>query len=83
MTIAEMFGQSAVLALLGMSVVFGFLILLVISITIMGKVVRAFGLDKGEQEAASTRAAVAASAGVMDNGVLAAISAAVKEYRKE
>ncbi|MDR2468394.1 MAG: sodium pump decarboxylase subunit gamma, partial [Spirochaetaceae bacterium] len=36
MTIGEMFGQSAQLALLGMGVVFGFLCILIICVTCMG-----------------------------------------------
>jgi len=41
MTIMDMLGQSGVLSVLGMSVVFGFLIIMVISVTLMGKVVHA------------------------------------------
>jgi oxaloacetate decarboxylase gamma subunit len=84
MTIMQMLGQSGVLSLLGMSVVFGFLIIMIISITVVGKIIHALGLDK---DAAPAKAAVAPPAsgnGVSRNeaSVTAAISAAVNEYRK-
>ncbi|GMO37513.1 MAG: hypothetical protein Ta2F_13750 [Termitinemataceae bacterium] len=82
MTIAEMFGQSGVLTLLGMAVVFSFLIILVFSITALGTVMRKLGLDKDEKPASSSAAASATSA-VFDGAVTAAIGAAIKEYRKE
>jgi oxaloacetate decarboxylase gamma subunit len=80
MTIAQMFGQSGVLALLGMGVVFGFLVLLIISITLLGKVVHALGMDKDPAKAA---VAGAQATGQLDGGVVAAIGAAIKQYRKE
>lgn len=83
MTISEMFGQSAVLALLGMAVVFGFLVLLVICITVMGKIIHALGMDKDVNQSPSPASAVSSAAGVFDGAVLSAISAAVKEYRKD
>jgi oxaloacetate decarboxylase gamma subunit len=88
MTITEMFGQSAVLTLLGMGVVFSFLIILIIAITCLGKIVHAAGWDK-EPEVAKPRAplpvpAVAAVsvAANPDSAITAAISAAVSDYRK-
>jgi sodium pump decarboxylase gamma subunit len=78
MTIAEMFGQSAQLALLGMGVVFGFLCILIICVTCMGKIVHALGLDK---EGASKTAAAPAPQGQGD--VVAVIGAAITQYQKE
>ena len=46
MTIVDMLGQSALLTGLGMGVVFGFLIILIIFMTITSKVIKALGLDK-------------------------------------
>ena len=78
MTIAKMFEQSAVLALLGMLVVFSFLLLLVLCVTLSGKIIRALGLDKEAESAPAASAPV-----VSEGAAVAAISAAVKEYRKE
>jgi len=77
MTIFDMLEQSWQLTLLGMGIVFGFLIIMVIAITLAGKVIRAAGLDKDVQPAVSTAVKQAG-----DPGVTAAISAAVNEYRK-
>ena len=79
MTIAQMFNQSGVLALLGMSVVFGFLIVMVVVISVAGRIIHALGLDR---ELSATPAVNAVSGGV-DGLVVAAITAAVKAYRKE
>ena len=46
MTIVEMLGQSGVLTLLGMSVVFGFLALMVVCVTLTGKFINAIGADR-------------------------------------
>jgi oxaloacetate decarboxylase gamma subunit len=73
MTIVEMLGQSGVLSLLGMGVVFGFLVILIIMVTVAGKIIHALGVDK---------AAVAGAAG-NNAEVTAAITAAVSEYRKK
>ena len=78
MTIMEMFGQSAILTVLGMGVVFSFLVIMVISVTLTGKVIQKLGLNK---EAAPQKAA-AVPAPAAGAGVTAAISAAVTEYRK-
>ncbi|MDR0539933.1 MAG: OadG family protein, partial [Spirochaetaceae bacterium] len=80
MTIGEMFGQSAVLALLGMATVFGFLVLLVICISISGKVIHAFGLDKDTAAPAKAGAPAgmgSASSGRISPAVVSAITAAV------
>jgi oxaloacetate decarboxylase gamma subunit len=81
MTIVEMLEQSGVLTLLGMGVVFGFLVILIVCISLVGKLIHAMGLDRD--------AGAPANAGVLPSGpankagdVTAAITAAVNEYRK-
>jgi oxaloacetate decarboxylase gamma subunit len=65
-----------VLALLGMGVVFGFLIVLIVCIVVAGKVVRALGLDR---EAAAKSAPAPVSG--LNASVVAAIGAAVHQYK--
>jgi oxaloacetate decarboxylase gamma subunit len=74
MTIVEMLGQSGVLTLLGMGIVFGFLVIMIISITVVGRIIQALG-----------SVAAAPVTGAAGNGaeVTAAITAAVNEYRKK
>ena len=80
MTIVDMLGQSGILTLLGMGIVFGFLIILIIAVTVVGKIIQALGL--GGEGGAGVKTAAPGAAG---NGaeVTAAISAAVTEYRKQ
>jgi len=80
MTIEVMLEQSGILTLLGMSVVFSFLIILIFAITGVGKIMNALKLNKElmPQALAAAPSASAVSAGA----VTAAISAAVNEYRK-
>ena len=80
MTIEVMLEQSGVLTLLGMSVVFAFLIILIFAISLVGKLINALKLNKElmPQALAAAPSASAVSAGA----VTAAISAAVNEYRK-
>ena len=82
MTILEMLGQSAVLTILGISVVFGFLAIMVFCVSALGKFFQA-------REAASGMAAQpvnppSSQPGAPENssGKIAAISAALNEYRK-
>jgi oxaloacetate decarboxylase gamma subunit len=77
MTIPFMFEQSAALAALGMTMVFGFLVIMVICVTLSGKIIHAIGADKDTTESAP-RASSPADSGA----VTAVISAAVSEYRK-
>jgi oxaloacetate decarboxylase gamma subunit len=77
MTIFEMLGQSGVLTLLGMSIVFGFLVILVVSVSLTGKLIRLF-LPPEEE-----KTGVPLQAGTPNKAVSAAISAAVTEYRKD
>ena len=75
MTIFEMFGQSGTLAVLGMSVVFSFLLILIFFVSIMGKVIQK--LSDGKAAPPSTQASGSAAG----PGVISAISAAVNEYQ--
>jgi oxaloacetate decarboxylase gamma subunit len=79
MTIGQMFEQSGVLTLLGMGTVFTFLIILVICITLVGKLIHAMGLDKEPEAPAKPKAAP--NSGAANAAVTAAITAAVTEYR--
>ncbi len=80
MTIPEMLGQSGVLTLLGMCVVFSFLIVLILFMKLTAFIVRSFGWDKEVEKDAVTQAA---PAGAMQNEqVVAAIAAALAEKNK-
>jgi oxaloacetate decarboxylase gamma subunit len=74
----DMLGQSGTLSLLGMSVVFGFLLIMVIAVTLMGKIVHAVGADKDVTRPQKPAVGTAAKS----TAVAAAITAAVTEYRK-
>ena len=84
MTIVEMLGQSGILTVLGMGVVFGFLIIMIITISLVGKAIIAMEAKK----AAATAVIPVETAGGApvapgnDAHVTAAISAAVNQYRK-
>ena len=82
MTIMEMLGQSGVLTLLGMGIVFSFLIILVIVISQVGRFISSREPDNTTAVPA-VQPVVSAPASV-ENGaqVIAAISTAVNEYRK-
>jgi oxaloacetate decarboxylase gamma subunit len=82
MTIVQMLEQSGVLTLLGMGIVFGFLIILVISVSLTGKVIRSLGMNK-DAGAAPGPTSPGPSRVAKTTAVTAAISAAVTEYRKE
>ncbi|GHV73096.1 hypothetical protein AGMMS49940_03980 [Spirochaetia bacterium] len=84
MTIVDMLGQSGVLTLLGMGIVFSFLIILIISVTLVGKFIHAIGADTDvtKPAAASAGAANAGTASAVTAPAIAAITAAVTEYRK-
>jgi oxaloacetate decarboxylase gamma subunit len=81
MTIAQMFNQSGVLALLGMSVVFGFLVILIVVVSLAGRAIHALGLDR--EQTVKPAPAVNAVSGGVDGAVVAAITAAVKAHCKE
>jgi oxaloacetate decarboxylase gamma subunit len=82
MTIADMLGQSGVLTVLGMGIVFGFLVIMIISITLAGKIIRALGADTPGPVPAGVPAARGGGSEAGNGAVTAAISAAVTEYRK-
>lgn len=75
MTIFDMLGQSGVLALLGMGTVFGFLVIMVISISTAGKIIGKFVKEEPVKP-------VVTSQMQKNDAVSAAISGAVNEYRK-
>lgn len=73
MTISEMLSQSGILTLLGMGVVFSFLIIMIFAMTGLHAVIHALGWDKEEKKDAPAAPAA-------DNGaIIAAIAAAVHE----
>lgn len=77
MTISEMLSQSGILTLLGMGVVFSFLIIMIFAMTGLHAVIHALGWDKEEKKDAPAAPAAASAA---DNGaIIAAIAAAVHE----
>ena len=78
MTIPEMLGQSATLTLLGLCVVFAFLIVLILFMKLTHFIVRTFGWDKEKKEDTPVAAAAPAGGG-QDQAVVAAIAAAVKD----
>jgi oxaloacetate decarboxylase gamma subunit len=77
-----MLEQSGVLTLLGMGIVFGFLVILIISVTVVGKVIHALNLDK-DAGAVPKPVSSGPSTAAKTTAVTAAITAAVTEYRKE
>jgi oxaloacetate decarboxylase gamma subunit len=72
-----MLEQSGILTLLGMGVVFSFLLIMVIFITTVGKIINASNSNNNSEPAVSTVQKTGD-----DAAVTAAISAAVNEYRK-
>ena len=72
-----MLGQSGLLTLLGMCVVFSFIIILIICMTIMKAVIHALKLDK--EEPAKTPVASAPVSSGNDGAIIAAIAAAVHD----
>ena len=83
MTIAQMLEQSGILTLLGLCVVFSFLIILILAMNLLRIFVKAFHLEKKSAEKGtptSTSAPVSSAASNADNGaVIAAIAAAIHE----
>jgi oxaloacetate decarboxylase gamma subunit len=76
MTIAEMFGQSAVLSLLGMGVVFAFLTILIVCMTLVAKLIHALGWDADVQEPKQAGVVSAPTAAVKNSTAAAVPTAA-------
>jgi oxaloacetate decarboxylase gamma subunit len=74
----DMLGQSGVLTLLGIGVVFVFLVIMIISITLAGKIIHALSWDKDLQPAVVSTVQKT----VNNSEVKAAIGAAVNQYKK-
>lgn len=83
MTIAQMLEQSGILTLLGLCVVFSFLIILILAMNLLRIFVKAFHLEKKSAEKGtptSTSAPASSAASNADNGaVIAAIAATIHE----
>jgi oxaloacetate decarboxylase gamma subunit len=77
MTILEMLEQSTILTVLGMTVVFAFLWIMIICVNLTGKVIHKMGLDKDVTQPPVQPPAHSPA----PPQVTAAITAAVKEYR--
>lgn len=81
MTIAEMLGQSGVLTVLGMCVVFAFLVILIGCMNLLRIFVKAAKLDKVETK---VDAPVAAAAPAVDEkAIVAAIATALHEKNNQ
>jgi oxaloacetate decarboxylase gamma subunit len=74
-----MLGQSGVLTLLGMGVVFGFLAIMIVCVSLTGKIIHAVGADK---DVIQSVAAVPGTGSANSGATTAAITAAVAEYQK-
>ncbi|MDR0707188.1 MAG: OadG family protein [Treponema sp.] len=80
MTIFEMLEQSAVLTILGMAVVFCFLWLMIICVNLMSRLVHKMGWDKDIPPSETVPPKRPGETAKPD--VIAVISAAVRDYRK-
>ncbi|MFI3258430.1 MAG: OadG family protein [Spirochaetales bacterium] len=80
MTITEMLGQSGILTLLGMGVVFSFLVILILCISLTSKLIRALKLDKNEESVNGVGSSNAT--GTQNNAIIAAIAAAVRQKQR-
>ncbi|MDY2616473.1 OadG family protein [Treponema succinifaciens] len=79
MTVLEMFSQSGILTLLGMGVVFFFLIIMILAMIALHAVVHAL---KWDAEPAAEQPVAAPSVPAEDNGaVVAAIAAVLKDKK--
>jgi oxaloacetate decarboxylase gamma subunit len=82
MTISEMLSQSGLLTLLGMCVVFGFIIILIGCMKLLQIAVSAFKLDKDEKTNATVNVSASPATTQVpsqDLNVIAAIAAAVHD----
>ena len=85
MTVLEMFSQSGILTLLGMGVVFFFLIIMILAMIALHAVVHALKWDTepaGEQPVAAPSPSVSVPVPAEDSGaVVAAIAAVLKDKK--
>jgi oxaloacetate decarboxylase (Na+ extruding) subunit gamma len=84
MTISEMLQQSGILTLLGMGVVFSFLVIMIACMHLLHAAVHAFNLDTDSKEETTVKSApvaAASAASSQDDAAVAAIAAAVYEKR--
>jgi oxaloacetate decarboxylase gamma subunit len=79
MTIVQMLGQSGILTVLGMAVVFAFLWLMIVCVNLVGKFIQRMGWDKDIRDPKEE----APKAATQNAAVTAAISAAVVKYREQ
>ena len=82
MTISEMLGQSAIITVLGISVVFSFLCIMIFFITLTGRIVTAKGAANQLVNSALASQAPQGTGSEKDPQVIAAITAGIAEYRK-
>lgn len=78
MNVEQMLGQSGILTLLGMGVVFSFLIIMIVCMYLLHAILHALKLDKDSPAASAPSAPSAASAPADQKAVVAAIAAALK-----
>lgn len=85
MTILEMLEQSAIVTVLGMTVVFVFLWIMILCINAAGKLIHRMGLDKDIPQKPKQETPKRPSEAIppVPPEISAAISAAVTEYRKK
>ena len=81
MTIFEMLQQSSILTILGMTVVFVFLWVMIVCINLTGKLIHKIGWDKDIEQ--SKYQPSQRSSGTAPSEITAAISAAVTEHQKK
>ncbi len=81
MTISQMLEQSGILTLLGMGVVFSFLIIMILAMTLLHAVLHALKLDRDEKKETTSASVAAPAAAAPDSGaIIAAIAAAVRTH---
>jgi oxaloacetate decarboxylase gamma subunit len=87
MTILDMLGQSSVLTVLGIGVVFAFLIIMIICLTLVHKLVQILKLDVEKSAGANASAGGALASAqqntvpVSNSAIVAAITAAIRSKK--
>jgi oxaloacetate decarboxylase gamma subunit len=76
MTILEMLQQSAVLTILGMTIVFVFLWIMIVCVNLTGKLIHKMGWDKDIEQQKKP-------SGTVSPEIIAAISTSIAEYQKK